>query len=178
MPGESATWIKTASRYGLSVLNVDAAQVNASNRDNIRNRNFTAVYKINVRFYNSQLQPTGQQTHVECASIGARSCGDGVVDSGDGETCDDGANNGQPGRCNSTCTGVPPDPRFDLAIFKFVNSNQADTAATAERIVAGSTFQYMFQVDNRGPAAANGTTTVRDTSIPAGVTLTATPSGS
>lgn len=36
-------------------------------------------------------------------------CGDGTQDPG--EACDDGLNNGQPGFCNATCTGIePPDP--------------------------------------------------------------------
>ncbi len=36
-------------------------------------------------------------------------CGDGTKDSG--EACDDGLNNGKPGFCNATCTGIePPDP--------------------------------------------------------------------
>lgn len=33
-------------------------------------------------------------------------CGDGTIDSANSETCDDGANNGQPNMCNSTCDGT------------------------------------------------------------------------
>ena len=33
-------------------------------------------------------------------------CGDYIVDSGNGETCDDGAGNGAPGSCNVTCDGI------------------------------------------------------------------------
>ena len=37
-----------------------------------------------------------------------RWCGDSILDTGHGEVCDDGAENGQPGKCNLTCTGTPP----------------------------------------------------------------------
>ncbi|MBS9784444.1 hypothetical protein KGV55_03775, partial [Candidatus Gracilibacteria bacterium] len=43
----------------------------------------------------------------ECFGYTVRWCGDGVTDSNDGETCDDGKNNGKPGYCNSTCTKKP-----------------------------------------------------------------------
>jgi len=43
-----------------------------------------------------------------CAEVaGATSyCGDGTTDGTNGETCDDGANNGQPNYCNATCDGT------------------------------------------------------------------------
>ena len=45
-----------------------------------------------------------------CQSVaGAASyCGDGSTDTGNGETCDDGADNGQPNHCNDTCSGTVP----------------------------------------------------------------------
>ncbi|MEW6202571.1 MAG: SUMF1/EgtB/PvdO family nonheme iron enzyme [bacterium] len=35
-------------------------------------------------------------------------CGDSTTDGTNGETCDDGANNGQPNYCNATCDGMVP----------------------------------------------------------------------
>jgi cysteine-rich repeat protein len=35
-------------------------------------------------------------------------CGDGVRDAAEGESCDDGAQNGQPGKCNVSCNGTVP----------------------------------------------------------------------
>lgn len=37
-------------------------------------------------------------------------CGDGVTDNTSSETCDDGLLNGQAGRCNSSCSGIVPQP--------------------------------------------------------------------
>src|SRR5699024_9937425 len=34
------------------------------------------------------------------------SCGDGIVNEAAGETCDDGEENGQPGKCNEQCNGM------------------------------------------------------------------------
>ena len=43
-------------------------------------------------------------THKECAFVTALWCGDGKINGN--ETCDNGAQNGQPGKCNTTCNGV------------------------------------------------------------------------
>lgn len=44
--------------------------------------------------------------HKECAFVSPRWCGDGMVTNG--ETCDDGNQNGQPGMCNTACTSKEP----------------------------------------------------------------------
>lgn len=55
--------------------------------------------------------------HVECQPYIVTWCGDGVRDTQKDwqgntlESCDDGAQNGQPGKCNTSCNGVtPPTP--------------------------------------------------------------------
>lgn len=48
------------------------------------------------------------RSHKECAFMTPRWCGDGILDTTHGEVCDDGAENGQPSKCNLTCTGTPP----------------------------------------------------------------------
>jgi hypothetical protein len=48
--------------------------------------------------------PATTEAFNECHPIYARWCGDGVVSNG--ETCDDGAQNGQPGKCNNTCSST------------------------------------------------------------------------
>jgi hypothetical protein len=47
------------------------------------------------------------------ASAGGR-CGDGAID--EGEWCDDGTDNGTPGRCNGSCAGVTPVVEGDLVV--------------------------------------------------------------
>lgn len=52
----------------------------------------------------------------ECDDVGASAqcnadctrarCGDGILNTWAGETCDDGENNGQPNRCNTRCNGI------------------------------------------------------------------------
>jgi Domain of unknown function DUF11 len=44
----------------------------------------------------------------ECLNFYAKWCGDGVVDATDGELYDDGAQNGQPGKANASCTALVP----------------------------------------------------------------------
>lgn len=43
------------------------------------------------------------QVHKECAFVAPRWCGDGIISNG--ESCDDGDQNGQGGKCNVSCTG-------------------------------------------------------------------------
>jgi hypothetical protein len=66
----------------------------------------------------------------------------------------------------------------DLSIKKYVQWQDAQTNATAFSTTSWSTFNYTFVVKNEGPAILPVTslTVVTDT-LPAGVTLTAVPSG-
>ena len=50
-------------------------------------------------------------------------CGDGIIQSAVGETCDDGALNGQPGQCNSQCDGT----------FSVQSTYSLDLSAVANR---------------------------------------------
>ena len=54
----------------------------------------TITYTISYFEHNGAWQ--GPKSHKECALYRITWCGDGVVQSGDGETCDLGAQNGQP----------------------------------------------------------------------------------
>lgn len=61
----------------------------------------------------------------------AGGCGDGVV--ADGERCDDAGNNGQPGMCNATCSGVTPvQESAQLVHFPRLSN---DTAPTHYRVL-------------------------------------------
>ena len=48
----------------------------------------------------------GEETATCNADCTVASCGDGVLNAAAGETCDDGEDNGQPNKCNDTCTGT------------------------------------------------------------------------
>jgi len=54
----------------------------------------------------------GETSCTVCDSVCAEAagttsyCGDSTTDGANGETCDDGANNGQPNYCNATCDGI------------------------------------------------------------------------
>lgn len=51
------------------------------------------------------------RNHRECKYYEITWCGDGILDSGAGEVCDDGVQNGQPGKCSLSCNGtIPSDP--------------------------------------------------------------------
>ncbi|MDD2916753.1 MAG: hypothetical protein PHH70_02820 [Candidatus Gracilibacteria bacterium] len=60
---------------------------------------------------NKSFDPSTLTTDSECISILPRWCGDGVLDAANGEQCDLGTQNGQPGSaCSATCTIIPPSP--------------------------------------------------------------------
>ena len=70
--------------------------VTDANRANIRDRNFTIVYKLNAEYRSlDQTQILGTNTHIECQSVGVHFCGDGIIEPSK-ETCDDAGANGQP----------------------------------------------------------------------------------
>ena len=139
----------------------------------------TGGFPANFRSYGSaarnfDFSANAIETEVECLNLRARWCGDGVTDTDRGETCDLGAANGTPGSsCSSTCGRV----LFDLGLKKLVNGEDAQTAATAVPITTGVPFSYTFIVTNNGAANATGITSVSDANLPAGVQLTAPPSG-
>ncbi len=117
---------------------------------------------------------TAPEYEFECLNLKPRWCGDGVVDTNRGETCDDGATNGTPGAmCSSTCSRN----LFDLSLKKFVQSDDAQTPATAVSVTTGTPFTYTFVVTNNGSSLATGTTSVSDRAIPAEIQLTSVPTG-
>ncbi len=70
------------------------------------------IYSLDVQWQNNDGSWTRPPvTHNECIYYTITRCGDGVIDAGDGETCDAGTANGTAGACNNTCNGtLPPDP--------------------------------------------------------------------
>lgn len=68
------------------------------------------AYDINYDRSNNYPDASDDISHKECQPYYVTWCGDGVVDNAY-EVCDAGANNGQIGQCNNTCSGVvPPNP--------------------------------------------------------------------
>ena len=109
----------------------------------------------------------------ECVNIYARWCGDGIVSNG--ETCDDGAQNGQPGKCGVTCGGTTTTQTGGLSVKKYVStgttlSNDAQTLASALELPRGSLFNYIVVVVNSGTTAIASGAKVTDT-LPSGVTI-------
>ncbi len=78
--------------------------------------------------------------------------------------------------CSANYT--PPQPTSpDLALKKYVNGNDAQNVANAYEVNNGSTYTYTINIENVGSGnLTNSTTTVTDP-LPAGVTLTSTPTG-
>lgn len=107
-PGNSTSWIESIPKYDLGFASINKNLVNQANRDLIRDKNFTVVYKSHPRYWDpikKRYRSLTSETHVSCQSIGAHFCGDGLVEPNI-EVCDDGAENGSLGKCNSTCTAV------------------------------------------------------------------------
>ncbi len=74
-------------------------------------------------------------------------CGDGVVQSDEGEECDEGANNGA-GTCSAQCTLVAQDA-FDIELTKSVNNNA---------VAPGSDVTFTVTVLNNSLVDATGVT--------------------
>ncbi len=72
------------------------------------NYDFLIGYKIDYDTSNNYPDASDDLSHIECQPYQVSWCGDGVVDAMYSETCDAGANNGLPSKCNSSCTGVNP----------------------------------------------------------------------
>ncbi len=72
--------------------------------------NLILRYTLQYFAQNAGTDWTGPYTHVECQPYEITWCGDGVKDTDEGETCDDGTLNGQPGKCNVSCNGIVPNP--------------------------------------------------------------------
>lgn len=109
-PGDKLEWIRSKTNYGLGVIKVDKSKINNLNRENIRDRNFVIVYQHNVEYRSNpdQKQILGQETMNSCYIIGVHFCGDGYIEPNK-ESCDDGQQNGQKGKCNDLCTGFVED---------------------------------------------------------------------
>jgi hypothetical protein len=59
---------------------------------------------------------------------------------------------------------------FDLSIKKYVNSVDAQTAASGVTVPTGTGIVYVLRAQNMGPGSTTGTTTILDT-VPTGLTL-------
>lgn len=70
---------------------------------------------------------------------------------------------------------VPAKPGMDLAIKKYINSDDAQPNAPVA-LQNGSTFSYILRVQNVGTLLAKDTTTVKDI-LPSGVEIHGTPTG-
>lgn len=120
------------------------------------------------------INPSEVMVENECYNIFPAWCGDGVVDAANGETCDQGAQNGQPGSsCSATCGATP----FDLSILKLVNGQNANVPAAAVAVGTGTNYTYTVRVTNNGPGTVVGVTNVNDTNFPPEVQLVGIPSG-
>lgn len=136
--------------------------VTDANRASIRDKNFTVVYTIHPRFWDNSLKkytPSSSLTHVECQSIGAHFCGDGVIESSK-EICDDAGENGKVGKCNTSCTGIVP-PVVTPACTKLTASPTYGSTPFTTNLVcngkdlpAGST--YVINCGNGTNAVMNG----------------------
>lgn len=69
---------------------------------------FMIAYKIGYDTSGNHPDPSDDLSHIECQPFQVSWCGDGVVDSSHGESCDEGAYNGLPGKCNVSCNGTNP----------------------------------------------------------------------
>ena len=78
--------------------------------------------------------------------------------------------------CSANYT--PPQPGApDLALKKFINGNDAQLVSSAIDITNNTAFTYTINITNVGSGTLlNSTTTVLDP-LPAGITLTSTPTG-
>ncbi len=106
---------------------------------------------------------TSESIHdYECLNITLRRCGDGVEDTADGEQCDNGAGNGQPGNlCTALCQDAPVVQDPDVSIVKSVVGSLTGYAS-------GDIITFKLLYRNHGTGMANNVT-IRD-ELPAGVT--------
>lgn len=93
--------------------------------------------------------------HKECAFVSPRFCGDALVTNG--EKCDDGAQNGQPGKCNASCT--------DLSITKpscdsMTVSTGAGDAPLNVSVTCNATDATSYHID-----CGNGTVNLASTAV-------------
>jgi uncharacterized repeat protein (TIGR01451 family) len=95
-PGESSTWIRTKAGEYFRFANHGSA----ANRSTPL---FRIAYTVQMTPQTSAGVSGTPVTHKECSFYTGKWCGDGVVDSGNGEQCDNGVNNGSNGTCSSTC---------------------------------------------------------------------------
>ena len=89
-PGQTTQFVRATSAY--PVYDVPATR---------SYNNFLITYTVT---WSPDVAGNDKRSHTECMYYEVTRCGDGVVDSGYGETCDDGANNGKPGYCKTDCT--------------------------------------------------------------------------
>lgn len=179
-PGDSFRWIETKPGFDLGFSSINKSFVTDANRQSIRDSNFTVVYTLRPRYWDNVLwtyTPATSDTHVECQQIGAHFCGDGYLDTTEGEKCDDGAANGQPGSCNVSCTwDVPetPTPSCDTltASPTFGNSPVTTTlTCNGSNLPAGSTYAITCGDGNNAAMSGNaGTCTYTNNSPDKSVT--------
>lgn len=75
-------------------------------------------------------------------------CGNGIVEAG--ETCDDGTGNGQPNRCNITCSGTAPSSCGNLAL------EEGEQCEPALSVLASSEECVACRIVARTPVCGNG----------------------
>ncbi len=93
--------------------------------------------------------------HKECAFVKPRWCGDGIVSNG--EVCDEGAQNGQPGHCNTSCNGpVAVAPSCD----SMTATPLSGTAPLDVSLTCNATNATSYLID-----CGNGTTNLATTAI-------------
>jgi hypothetical protein len=180
-PGNNFRWIETKPGFHLQATNVDKSQVNDSNRADIRDRNFTIVYKLNAEYRSlDQTQIIGTNTHVECQSVGTHFCGDGVVEPGI-EACDPAdtthAGWGTAG-CNTSCQPVTaPTPSCDsLTASPTFGTSPVTTTLTCNgsNLATGSSYTIDCGNGTTGVMSGNNGTCTYINNQPSG-SLTFTP---
>lgn len=96
--------------------------------------------------------------HLECISYEVTWCGDGIVDTDEGEKCDPNdpnKTNWGPGGCDvMTCQPVDSTPK--LAIKKYAKGVDAQTAGQQVSVMPGEEYPYTFEVTNTSNVAAVG----------------------